>query len=394
MKRVLQNLTHDGMFLSEIHLLPLKTNNYKQMKKFFIYFPMLLVAAVLVSSCDQTKLPDDPFPSEEIEGCYIVNYGSYGAGGATISKYDYKTDEMSNSFYQSQNDGNELLSNIQFAYHHEDSVFLIGNSTDQLITVNPFIEQSLNGVTTDIANPRFCVADGDYLYISCLGANPDWATMPDSYIAKYNIVTRKVEKKIALPGGPEGLEIANGKLYAAMNYKNAIAIINLSNETVSEISTPAVSSYFVKDADGNLYFTQLSTYNNFSTETGIGYINTSTDKLETVYSLDKVSSNYGSMLQANSDFSKIYVVTDGANWGDPGAISVFDVANKKFDDNNFVSDISGISGLAVNTKTSDIYIFSAQSTTGVGMMHIYSSTGNFEKEYEVGAFPVGAFFLE
>lgn len=367
------------------------------MKKFFFYFSMLLFTAVLFNSCDKTTIPDDPFPSEKIEGCYIVNYGSYGKGGATISKYDYKTDEMSNSFYQSQNDGNELLSNIQFAYHYEDSVFLIGNSNDQIITTNPFIEQSLNGVTTDIANPRFCVADGDYLYISCLGANPDWAIMPDTYIAKYNIVTRSVEKKIMVPGGPEGLEIANGKLYAALNYKNKIAVINLNSETVSEIEIPAVSSYFVKDTDGNLYFTQLSTYSNFSTETGIGFINTTTDKLEATYSLENVSTSYGSMIQANSDFSKIYVITSAydASWNLTGAVSQFNVAAKTFETENLISDISGISGMAINTNNDDdIYVFAAQSTTGAGTMKIYSATGDFEKEYSVGAFPVGAFFLD
>jgi len=358
---------------------------------------MLLFAAVLFNSCDRTTIPDDPFPSEKIEGCYVVNYGSYGKGGATISMYDYKTDKMSNSFYQSQNNGNELLSNIQFAYYYEDSVFLIGNSTDQLITVNPFIEQSLNGVTTDIANPRFCVADGDFLYISCLGENPDWIIMPDTYIAKYNIVTRKVEKKIMVPGGPEGLEIANGKLYVALNYKNRIAVIDLNSEVVSEIVVPAVSSYSVKDTDGNLYFTQLSTYNNSSTETGIGFINTSTDILEATYSLENVSTSYGSMIQANSDFSKIYVITSAydASWNLTGAVSQFNVATKSFESENPISNISGISGMAVNTNSNnDIYVFSAQSTTGAGMMKIYSATGDFEKEYSVGAFPVGAFFLK
>jgi len=33
MKRAWQDLAHRWMIVSEIHLLPLKTNNYKQMKK-------------------------------------------------------------------------------------------------------------------------------------------------------------------------------------------------------------------------------------------------------------------------------------------------------------------------------------------------------------------------
>jgi len=366
------------------------------MKKNFIYFSMLLFAAVLFNSCDRTNPIPDPYPSDLIEGCYVVNYGAFGKGGASISKYDYKDDKMTNLFYAAQNGGSELLSNIQYVYHYKDSVFMMGNTTDQIITVNPLFEQSLNGVTDKIEKPRFCIADGDYLYVSCWGVNPDWNKMPDSYIVKYNIVTKTVDKKIALPGGPEGLEVANGKLYAALNFRDSVAVINLSSDAVSFIITPAVPSYFVKDKSNNLYVTLLSTYSKPSTETGIGYIKTSTDKLDATYKLDGVSSGYGSMMQANSDFSKIYVVTAAydANWKLTGAVSEFDVANKKFNDNQFVSDISGISGLAVNPKNSDVYIFASQNTTGVGVMKIYNSAGKFEKDIEVGASPNGAMFLE
>lgn len=365
------------------------------MKKLINYFAMLFLATTIFTGCKETKIPD-PFPSAEVEGCYVVNYGSFGKGGASISKFDYNTDKIVNGFYKSKNGGTELLSNIQYVYHYKDSVFMIGNSPDQLITVNPFFEQSLNGVTSDIANPRFCVADGDYLYISCWGANPDWSKMPDTYIARYNIATRRVEEKIAVPGAPEGLEIAGGKLYAALNFKDSVAVINLSTDAVSYIETPAVTSYFVKDKSNNLYVTLISTYTSPSTETGIGYINTSTGKLDATYKLDGVSNGYGSMIQANSTFSKIYVVTSAydANWNLTGAVNVFDVANKKFEDDAFVKDISGISGISVNPKNSDVYVFASQSTTGIGIMKIYSMSGDFVKDIEVGASPNGALFLD
>ncbi len=365
------------------------------MKKIITLFSMLFFAAFLFNSCNKPETPDDPFPSDEIEGCYVINFGNFGAGGASISKYDYKTDEMTNYFYDAQNGGNELLSNIQYGYSYNDSVYLIGNAVDQLITVNPFMEQTLNGVSEDLENPRFCVADGDYLYVSCWGANPDYTDMPNSYISKYNVITRKVEKKIMLPGGPEGLAIVNGKLYAALNYVNQIAVIKLSDESVSTITTPAVSSYFVKDKDENLYFTMLSTYADYSENTGIGFLNTSTNELGEVYALENVSSSYGSVFQADNSGSKIYLITSAydVNWNLTGAVAVFDVASKTFSETPFVSDVSGISGMSVNPINDDVYIFAAQSTTGVGTMKIYSNDGNFEKEYEVGAFPIGAFYL-
>lgn len=363
------------------------------MKKFITRFSMLIFAAILFNSCDKTEIPDDPFPSEEIEGCYIVNYGNWRSGGASISKYDYLTDEITNFYYQAQNGGNEILSNIQFGYEYNDSVFLIGNVVDQLITVNPLFEQTVNGVTSNLETPRACIVIENYLYISCWGANSDHYA---SYIAKYNISTNTVESKILLPGGPEGLETANGKLYAALNYKDSVAVIDLTNEQISFIETPAVTSYFVKDDSDNLYVTLISSWTNFSTVTGMAYINTSTDQLQATYPMANVSSSYGSMIQANSDFSKIYVVTGSydIDYNFIGAVSEFDVASKTFDADPLINNISGVSGLSVNPKNDDIYVFSAPSVTGAGSMKIYSETGDFVKEYQVGASPIGAFYLD
>jgi hypothetical protein len=360
-----------------------------------IFFSLILFALVAFISCNNNEI-DDPFPSELVEGCYVVNYGNYGKGGASISKYDYHNDVMTNFYDQNQNGGRELLSNIQHAYFYNDSIYLIGNSTDQLITMNPLLVQKKNGVTEQLSNPRFCVASGDYLYISCLGANPDWSKFPGSYIAKFNIKSNKVEKTINLPGGPEGMEVANGKLFVALNYKDSIGVIDLKTEVVSYISTPAVTSYFVKDKSESLYVTLVSTYNNFSTETGIGYINTKTSKLESTYKLENVSSNYGSVIQANDDFSKIYVITSAydANWNLTGAVAEFNVASKLFNTKNLIEGISGVSGITVNPYDDNIYVFSAPTVTGAGKMDIYSSTGSLLKSHAVGASPIAAFFLE
>jgi hypothetical protein len=349
----------------------------------------------LFIGCNNNEI-EDQFPSELVEGCYIVNYGIYGKGGASISKYDYKTGVLTNFYDQNQNGGRELLSNIQHAYQYNDSIYLIGNSTDQLITMNPLLVQKKNGVTEQLSNPRFSVANGDYLYISCLGANPDWSKFPGSYIAKFNIKSNKVEKTIKLPGGPEGMEIANGKLFVALNYKDSIGVIDLKTEQVTYIATPAVTSYFVKDKSDNLYVTLVSTYNNFSKETGLGYINTKTGKLESTYKTDNVSSSYGSVIQANADFTKIYVITSAydANWNLTGAVAEFNVTSKSFNTKSLVSGISGVSGIAVNPHDNNVYVFSAPSVTGAGKMEIYSATGSLVKTHAVGASPNGAFFLE
>lgn len=364
------------------------------MKKSFVFYALMFVLTMFFTACNENE-PEDLFPDELVEGCYVVNYGNFGKGGASISKYDYNTGEVTNFYYQQQNGGNELLSNIQYACSHNDSVYLIGNAPDGLITLNPLMVQARNAYAGQLNNPRFCVASGNYLYISCWGANPDYAEMPGSYIAKYNLETLEVDARIDVPGGPEGLAVANGKLFAALNYKKAVAVVDLSNQSVTEIALPAAASYFVKDNLENLYVTLVSTFTLFSEETGIGYIDTKSNQFEKFYALGNVSSSYGSVMQASTDFSKIFVVTASydANWNLTGAVARFDVASGKFADEPLVRDIAGISGLSVNPVNNDIYVFSATTATGAGKMLVYTENGDFVDEFGVGAFPVGAFYL-
>lgn len=362
------------------------------MKKFFNYLLLSLFALVVFNSCSK----DDPelYPSTLVKGAYIINYGSYDKGGSSISKYDYEKDELTNFYDQQQNKGSVFASNIQFAYKTGDHVFLMANSPDQVISLDPLMVQATNGLTDQIAKPRSCVADGKYLYISCWGENPDWITMPDSYIAKYNIETEMVEKKIALPGGPEGLEISNGKLYVALNYKKAVAVMDLTTETISFIETPAVCSYFLKDNSGNLYVSLINSYTALATKTGLGYINTNTNEL-TVYELENVSTEYASIMAFSKDQSKIYVVAAAydENWVMVGGVQSFDVATKTFAAGPLVSGISGLKGISVNPVDGNIYVFVSPTTTTNGLMKIYSEAGQKIAEKAVGASPIMAIFL-
>lgn len=366
------------------------------MRKLFKYALLSLFLGSFIAACDEED--PDLFPSEKIKGCYVINYGCYGKGGASVSRFNYDTDEVIVDYFKNQNDGLELLSNIQFAGEYNDSIYLMGNESDQVITVNPLFVQNQTGATGSLAKPRFFAGTGDYLYISCWGTNPDWSEMPDTYIAKFNTTTNSVEKTIALPGGPEGLAIVNGKLYAALNYKDSIAVIDLSTEAITYIATPAVSSYFLKDGNNNLYVSLVSTWADYSAQAGLGYINTSTNTLEHTYQLDGISTGYSQILSGNADLSKIYVLASAwveeadGNWVQKGAAYTFDVATGTF--SVFASNLTGANGISANPANNDVYVLTGVSTTEGGTIKIFGEDGTFKKELSCGISPAWTFFLE
>ncbi|ASB49583.1 YncE family protein [Alkalitalea saponilacus] len=367
------------------------------MKRIANIFTVLLAAGLFFSAC--TSDDDNKFERDETTfGCYIVNYGSFGNLGASITRYDYKADTVTNGYFERQNNGFELLSNIQYANVYNGSIYMMGNERDEVITTNLLFQQTENGISEGIAKPRFFVGNGDYIYVSCWGSNPDWGDMVDTYIAKIDTRTNEVVEKIDLPGGPEGLAIANGHLYAALNFRKQVAVIDLNDyESITYIETPGVTSYFIKDASNNLYVTLLSSFTQDVEDTGMGYINTATKTLEEVYSLDGISSSYGSVISPNNDFSTIYVIAASwveveGKWEQQGGVFSFDVASKSY--SPFISNLSGMGGVMVNPDTDEIYLLTSSSTSESGKLNVYNEDGTFIKDIQVGRSPAWAFFMK
>jgi len=353
------------------------------MKNAFGIILLLSFFTVLLTSCSE----DDPQPvPTEPAVSYIINYGDYLGAKSTITAFDKETGTITNNYYENVN-GVALVSNIQHAFSYDGNIFMLGNNPDKLFWVDgETFEQHENGISNDIVKPRFGVASGNYLYISCWGGDI-WDDESVSYIAKVNLESKSVEEKISLPGGPEGLAVANNKLYAALNYKDSVAVIDLNTEEISYIKTPAVTSYFAKDMSDYLYVSLVSTYSDYSENTGLAYINTSSDELEATYTLDGVSTSYVNILAPDFDFGKLYVMTSAydADWNLNGAIAVFDVATRSFEPDFLVEDISGANGIA--TYNNQVFSFIAESVTANGSVKTYQSDGTFVRKFETGKAP-------
>ncbi|WP_163715520.1 hypothetical protein [Mangrovibacterium lignilyticum] len=361
------------------------------MKKLMKLLPAFLALATLLVSCSDDD-NDELDSSELVKGAYVVNAGFYSNDAASITKYDDEGN-VTEYYDQLQNNGAVMTSAPQDVYELDDKVYVAGNEPDRVVVYNS-LWQGQDTITTNVVRPRCFASQGDYLYVSCWGENPDWTDMPDTYILKYNMVTGTSEK-ISLPGGPEGLAIANGKLYAALNYSHQIAVMNLSTEEFSYIATEAVSSSVVKDANDNVYVALLSSYSDVSTEIGLGVIDTNTDELS-LYKLDAVSSNSASIVAVSKDNSKVYVVAAGydANWNMVGGIQVFDTATKTFEETPLISNVTGINAVSVDPENGDVYVLISTGGLTKGEMNVYSADHTLKAEETVGANPSEVIFLD
>ncbi|WP_319226461.1 hypothetical protein [Draconibacterium orientale] len=368
------------------------------MKNLLNYLLILAIGGLFFTACSSDDDDLKPVEVDNVTGLYFVNYGGGSVGTGTITKYDYKNDTVINNYYEAKN-GLELTSKIQYGYEYNEKIYLVGNDIDQIIVLDTGFVQHIPGITEGIQAPRYCVGSGEYLYVSCWKDGSEYNLgMPNSYIAKFNINSNTVEETIPVPGGTEGLAIANGNLYAALNYKDSIAVVDLSNDEVSYIETPAVTSYFVEDNSNNLYVALVSTYSDYSETTGLGYINTSNNSLDEIYALGGVSSGYSSILAHNEDVSVIYVLASSwveqadGTWIQQGAIHSFDTSTKEF--TPFVENLSGTNGMVYSSKTDHMYVFGSESYSEPGTVDIYTTDGTYVSEFDCGVSPYWALDLD
>jgi len=133
-------------------------------------------------------------------------------------------------------------------------------------------------------------------------------------------------------------------------------------------------------------------------ETGLGYINTTQHTLETVFPLNGVSSGWSSVLSANSDGSRLYLLASdwveepAGTWVQKGAAYTFDPVSGTF--SLFAGNLTGANGIVSNPANNDVYILTGASVTEAGSVRIYTEEGQFIHEFICGVSPYWAFFLE
>lgn len=352
------------------------------MKRVFHFSAAMLAAAFLFTACEEDTTTDNGKNYSEAQGAYVLNFGNFGDGNANITKYDYENDATTPFFYQTANSGEKLSTSAQSAYAYDSLIYIVGNSPDMILVVNKEFEKQ-STITDSLANPRYIVGDGDYLYISCWGANyyPD-AT--NSYILKYDL-SSKTSEKIMLAGGPEGLAIVNNKLYAALNYANNLAVMNLSDKSIDYIETSAVSSQLLVDDNNNIYFPLHNT--------ALGYIDTTTDKI-TTWDVENIGRYYPCLALSN-DGKTLYAISASydAEWNLTGSLLEFDTTNKTFASEPLATEISGINALSVNPENDDLYVFISNGVVDNGEMQIYRKGEKVDTK-EVGPEPITALYLD
>ncbi len=218
-----------------------------------IFYVLVLLATSLLFSCDRTPEAEPPVEAVKYgQGIFIVNEGPFQTGTGTLTFYDRDTKIATQDVFMRANDGKELGNIVQSMKVIDGVAYLVINNGGKVVLADGETLEEL-GEISGLAQPRELADLGNgRVAISQWGADG-----LSGSVAIVNTGNRAVEMTLATGAGAEGMLLKDGKLYVANSggygVDSTIAVIDLSDYSVSHITVGRNPASLVEDANGAIW---------------------------------------------------------------------------------------------------------------------------------------------
>lgn len=337
--------------------------------------------ALLFVACSK----DDDNPTEYVpaafeKGILVTNEGPFsnGSGNITYISNDYAT--VAQNIFKSVN-GYDLGNIVQSMGFQDENAYIVVNNSQKIEIANRYTFESVDSITSGLANPRYFVAVGNKGYVSDWGDPNDFT---DDYLAILDLRTNEISATIPVDFGPERMAVHNNKVYVA--HQGAYG----QNNIVSVISGAAVEATItVGDVpnslvlDGNSLYVLCGgnpSYTGAETAGSLVRIDMTTGQVSQTYSFGTTQhpsslTMDGTNLYYNLD-GKVYALNT-ASISLPGA----DIIDGYF--------------YTLQAKDGKLYATDAKDYASRGSLLIYDLATNQQiQEFQVGIVPGGIYFNE
>lgn len=362
-----------------------------------LLFLLLPLFSLIGCNDDDDWNNSPPVINKQSSGIYILNEGEYGQNNSTLDFWDFNTGKYTLSFFTQINPqqaglgdtGNDIAA-------YGNRLYIVVNASNYVEVINLKTGEHI-GKIEGIANGRNITFHNQYAYITSY-AGPMVGTKQLGYVYRIDTANIKnTEDKVVVGYQPEGLTIANNKLYVAnsggylTNYDNRVSIIDLDSfKEIKKIEVATNLSKVKKDKNNVIWITSLGNYKTIPGS--ISAIDPSTDTV--IKTINIPVSNfdfYGNELyyysvdwstnQPKSTYGKINIITKEKISG-----SFISEADK----NKIVSPY----GLIINKENGDIFIGDASNYVNPGKIFWFDKNGNLKNSQTTGVMPAHFEFLK
>lgn len=342
----------------------------KQPKHYHLTHTDVYVATAILLSCLVACHRTEPEPENQpvtdvcATGIYILNEGLFQMNNSSISYYDFATGDFIEDVFLTRN-GRGLGDGGNDLKKYGSKLYCVVTNSNRLEIMNLEDATSLKSIPLDGKQPRKIAFHSGKAYISCF----------DGTVLRLDTATLEIDGTMSVGSNPEGLCIANHKLYVANsgglnypNYGHTVSVVDLSTfsvlKNIDVVKNPAV---LLSDDEGDVYLACLGNY--IDIPYTFQKIDSHTD--EVVNTFEWPVLNFA--IQGDFAYLYSYDFIDHTSW-----VKVMDITTDKIVRDNFVTDSTVIQtphSIDVNPLNGDVYISDAYNSTVNGDVYCFNREG-------------------
>jgi DNA-binding beta-propeller fold protein YncE len=344
------------------------------------FFYLLCCCMVLWQSCVPPEEPGTNSGTNEnwgdIKGIYILNEGVIDMNNSMLSYYDCQLGTLRRDIFKEVNHrglgdtGNDLQ-------RYGQKLYVVVSRSEQLEILDIYTARSLAQVPLTGKQPRSIAFFRDKGYVSCL----------DGDVVQIDTLTLSVEKIRYSGENPEGIHVANGKLYVANSgglnfprYNQTLSVFSLPDLTLQKNIRVVANPYVLASNDvDNIYLVSRGNYEDIP------------------YALQRISTQVDSVIcqfeEAVLNFTlsgeALYVYHYDFNTRNSWLKKIHRFTGNPFPE-QLIADGTRIEtpyALAVNDVNGDFFITDAHQFTVNGDLFCFDKNGKKKLQIEVGINP-------
>jgi hypothetical protein len=332
---------------------------------------LLCVVALVLFSCKKDE-PNGPVIitiEEETVGFYVCCEGLLNQNNGSLFYYDMENSLSYKDYFQTQNQrGLGDLPNDLKIYGSKMYCVVNGSNTVEVMDAYTGFSIRRISLTNDDGNgrqPRYITFHKDKAYVCSF----------DGTVVRIDTTSLAVEAIIECGRNPDGICVANGKLYVSNsggldfpNHDNTVSVVDIESFTeVKRITVVENPGKIFSDSEGDLYLISRGNYGDIPCV--FQRIDSRTDEVRTFDNLN--ATNF--TICNDTAYLYSYDFYSGNSW-----FKTFDCKTEQVIRESFISDGTAINtpyGINVNPLNGDVYITDVYNYTVQGDVYCFDKDG-------------------
>lgn len=337
---------------------------------------LLGLTTLTLSGCNDDDTPAAASRFSTLPALLVVNEGNPGSNNTTLSYLDALTGEVQSEDFFLEASGRALGDNANSIVRYGGKLYITVTESGTVEVLDARTGEVLGTValvTTGTPNrkPREAVGAAGLLWVTAFS---------DEVVAIDTQSLAVTGTAVAVGRDPEGIALANGKLYVACsggldfpNFDNRVFVINPATRAVlKQFAVNLNPVQMLVDAEGEVY---VRSNGDFGVTTGaqLQAINTTTDTVQ-------LGSGYTNLTLLNPDYvaisGSVGYVLEGAFSANP-IIKRLDLNSELVDDADWadLSDVTSPYALVVNVLNGGLFVLDAEDFVSSGQVFAYPAAG-------------------